>query len=83
VSLPVSTDFGFHVIRVTGRRVQSFEDVRDDISQRLTELAAARVWSEWLQGAYQDARIELNPRYGVFDPNTGQIVDAPSTSPSG
>lgn len=78
VSLPVSTDFGFHVIRVTGRRMQSFEDVRGEISQRLTELAAARIWNEWLQDAYKRARIELNPRYGAFDPGTGQIMDVPS-----
>jgi parvulin-like peptidyl-prolyl isomerase len=83
VSLPVSTDFGFHVIRVTGRRAQSFQDVRGEVSQRLTDLAAARVWSQWLQDAYRDARIELDPRYGAFDPETGQIMDASSTRPTG
>ena len=38
---------GFRIPRdpVTGRRVQSFEDV-SEVSERLTELTAARVWSE-------------------------------------
>jgi foldase protein PrsA len=78
VSLPVSTDLGFHVIRVTGRRVLSFERVRDEVSQRLTDIAAAQAWTEWLLDAYGQGRIELNPRYGAFDSGTGQIMDAPS-----
>lgn len=78
VSSPVKTEFGIYVIRVTGKRVQSFETVRDQVSEQLTDMAAAQVWVEWLQAAYKGAHIELNPRYGTFDPNTGQIVDGTS-----
>jgi foldase protein PrsA len=76
VSLPVSTDFGVHVIGVTGRRVQTFEDVRDEISQLLTDMEVGQAWSEWLQDAYKNADIELNPRYGELDPVTSQIINA-------
>lgn len=80
VSSPVSTDFGVYVIRVTGRRVQTFEDVKAQVSEQLTDMAAAQVWIGWLRDAYKDARIELNPRYGKFDPNTGQILEATPAS---
>jgi foldase protein PrsA len=76
VSSPVSTDFGVHVIGVTGRRLQTFEDVRDQISQQLTGIEVGKAWSEWLLNAYKRADIELNHRYGKFDRATGQIVNA-------
>jgi len=75
-SAPVRSDFGIHVILVTGRRQQSFEDVKGEISQQFEDMAVGQAWSEWLQKAYKQADIELNPRYGKLDPVTGQIVDA-------
>jgi foldase protein PrsA len=76
VSSPVSTDFGVHVIEVTGRRLQSFEDVRDQISHQLNDIEVGQAWSKWLLDAHKRADIELNPRYGKLDPATGQIVSA-------
>jgi foldase protein PrsA len=76
VSGPVRSDFGVHVILVTGRRVQSFEDVRDDIAQQFTDMAVGQAWSEWLQNAYKQADIDVNARYGKLDPASGQIVAA-------
>jgi foldase protein PrsA len=76
VSLPVSTDFGVHVIGVTGKRLQTFDDVRDQIAQQLTDMEVGQAWSEWLLDAYKRADIELNRRYGKLDPATGQIVNA-------
>jgi foldase protein PrsA len=76
VSAPVRSDFGVHVILVTGRRQQSFEDVKDQIAQQFTDMAVGQAWIEWLQEAYKKANIELNPLYGELDPATLQIVDA-------
>lgn len=76
VSSPVTTDFGVHVIRVTDRRAQDLEDVRDQISQQLIEIEVGQAWSEWMLDAYKQADIELNPRYGKLDAATGQIVAA-------
>jgi peptidyl-prolyl cis-trans isomerase SurA len=75
VSPPVPTDSGVYVVRVTGRRLQPFEAVKGEISERLTDNAARDAWSEWLNDSYGRATIELNPRYGKLDPGTGQIVD--------
>jgi foldase protein PrsA len=83
VSAPVRSDFGIHVILVTDRRQQSLEDVSDEISKQLKEMSVGQVWGEWLQNAYRQADIEVNPRYGKLDPATGQIVSASTEDASG
>lgn len=78
VSDPVKTEFGWHVIRVTDRRVAPLEEVEDQISDRLTDLA----WEEWFEGVYRAADIVVNPRYGEFNLETQQVEDAsPRTVP--
>jgi foldase protein PrsA len=76
VSTPVPTDFGVHIIRVTDRRIQAFEDVRGQIMQQLAGTASESVWNDWVADAYGRASVEVNPRYGELDPGTGQITDA-------
>jgi parvulin-like peptidyl-prolyl isomerase len=83
VSAPVRSDFGIHVILVTGRREQSLEDVSDEISQQIKEMSVAQAWSEWLQNAYKQADIDVNRRYGKLDPATGQIVSASAEDAAG
>jgi foldase protein PrsA len=76
VSTPVRTQFGVHVIRVTGRRLQSFADVTEEINAQLSSQAQESAYQDFLQQAYEDAEVELNPRYGELDPTTGQVVNA-------
>ena len=76
ISTPVPTNFGIHIIRVTDRRIQAFEDVRGQITQQLAGTASETVWSDWVADAYRRATVEVNPRYGELDPRTGQITDA-------
>jgi foldase protein PrsA len=82
VSLPVSTDFGFHVIRINGRRVQPFETVRDEVAQQLGEVAEGEAWVQWLLDSYGQVQIELISRYGEFNAETGQIVESSAAEPS-
>ncbi|CAN5604870.1 hypothetical protein BH24ACT26_BH24ACT26_15020 [soil metagenome] len=74
VSRPVRTEFGFHVIRVTGRRTKPFEQVSQEIQAQIGNEAFQR----WLTDAYEEADVEVNPRYGELDLATGQIVNASS-----
>jgi parvulin-like peptidyl-prolyl isomerase len=78
VSDPVRTEFGVHVIRVTGRRRQPFRMVSDEIEALLTGNAAEATYREWLADAIREADVEVNPRYGELDPVTGQVVNATS-----
>ena len=76
VSEPVKTDFGWHVIRLIERRVQSFEDVRSQIEAELRAEIEERVWMDWVAAAYEEADVKVNPRYGELDVVSGQVVDA-------
>jgi len=76
VSDPVQSQFGFHIIRVTDRRFQSFEQVRDQIAQELGGAEAEEAYQEFVQDAYEEADVRVNPRFGELDPETQQIVNA-------
>jgi foldase protein PrsA len=75
-SLPVRTQFGFHVIRLIDRRVQPLDDVRDQVTSDLTTQMQDDAWNEYLQRAYNDAGVEINSRYGVLDRTTFLVVNA-------
>ena len=75
VSNPVQTEFGFHVIRATNRRIQSLAEARDEISQELSRSVQADAWQEWVVDAYEAADVEVNPRFGVLDLESQQIRD--------
>jgi parvulin-like peptidyl-prolyl isomerase len=75
VSAPVQTQFGFHVIRVTDRRVAPFDQVRSQIEEQIGGQAEDEAWQEWIVDAYEDADIRVNPRYGELNVDTQQIVN--------
>ena len=75
---PVQTQFGWHVILVRSRDTEPFDSVRD----RLVEESRGRAFTEWLQQRIREAEIRVNPRYGLFDESTGQVVARNQTSPS-
>ena len=76
ISGPVRTEFGVHVLLVTGRRQQPYSAVSDEIEARLSGDAAEEAYGDWLRNAYEEADVEVNPRYGELDPSTGQITNA-------
>lgn len=78
VSDPVQSQFGYHVILLTDREVTPFSGVRTSIADQLGEGAAEERWQEWLDGAYREADIRINSRYGELDLESKQVVDATS-----
>ncbi|MDQ3751586.1 MAG: peptidylprolyl isomerase [Actinomycetota bacterium] len=75
VSAPVQTEFGFHVIRVTGRRSLSFEEAKPQLEQSLGASEGEAAWTSFVKKAYEDADVEINPRFGELDLDTQQIVN--------
>ena len=75
VSDPVQSEFGFHVIWVTDRRIAPFEDVEGAIAQELGQGAEDEAWNEYVRKAYEQADVKVNPRYGEFDEEALQVVD--------
>jgi len=67
---PVESEFGFHVIWIRARQTPSFETIRPQLVEELQ----FPVFTEWLLDRVRDAEIRVNPSYGVFDSETGEVV---------
>lgn len=84
ISGPVQTQFGFHLIRRDGKRVQTIEEVEPQIRQELLGQAQGQ-FATFITEAAQKAKVTVNSRYGTFDRQagpTGAVVPpvAPTTS---
>ena len=77
ISKPVKTQFGWHVIRMVKKDVQSFEDVKTQLLQSDT---AATVFNDWLTEQVSGGAVDINPKYGRFDEETMQVLRISSTS---
>lgn len=75
---PVQTDFGWHVIHVIDRRVRPFEEV----APQLLEEARGETFRDWLLEQVAAADIQVNPRYGLFDEQSGAVIPRTATTPS-
>ncbi|HVM35917.1 MAG TPA: peptidylprolyl isomerase [Actinomycetota bacterium] len=83
ISKPVRTEFGFHVIRLEDERLVPFERVSEQLRAEVAGTAEDDAWTEFVVAAYENAGVEVNPRYGVLDPESGQIRDADPASRPG
>jgi foldase protein PrsA len=75
ISDVVQTQFGFHVLQLVRRDLAPFDDVREQISAQ----EGPRVFDEWLRERYEELGIDVNPRYGRLDPESGEVVVIRST----
>lgn len=76
ISEPVSTEFGIHLIRVIDRRTTPFEEASVEILDQLLVEEQERAWEKYIRGAYREADIRVNPRYGRMDIEQLAVVDA-------
>jgi foldase protein PrsA len=84
VSNPVRSEFGFHIIYLTARRMKSFAEVRDQLISELAGAQQQEAWATWVADAYDAADISVNSKVGELDPETQMIVDAgPEQIPGG
>jgi parvulin-like peptidyl-prolyl isomerase len=80
----VQSQFGWHVIRLVSKEVKPFDEVKASLAQQ----QGGQAFDTWLQDAEAAAAIEVNPKYGRFNPDTGNVDAITSTatgspSPSG
>src|SRR5205807_342804 len=66
---PVHTQFGWHVIWLQSETILPF----DRVKQQLLSQFVAQGFTRWL--ARQAGSIDVNPRYGRFDPSTGRVAE--------
>ena len=74
---PVQSEFGFHIILIHSRETIPFEAARD----RLIEELAPDAFQGWMLDRLRSLTVRVNPRYGTFDHETGEVVPRTSTSP--
>jgi hypothetical protein len=75
VSEPVQTQFGYHLIEVSSKTQQTFEQAQSAISQQLGNVDA------FLQEALSEADIDVNPRFGTYQPGNPTMGVSPTVNP--
>ncbi len=78
ISDPVQTEFGWHVIYLLDEQVTPYAEAKASLLQG----DQGEVFTEWLRGQARSEGVEVNPRYGTFDPQTLAVVAVTSTDPS-
>ena len=81
VSAPTQSQFGSHLILVTDRTTQPIDEVRAEIRQRLLSQGQTD-FDAFVDDALSKATIEVNPRYGRFDPDAAQPGIIPPQGPT-
>jgi hypothetical protein len=75
ISGVIPTQFGFHVIELIRRDVATFEQVRGQLAAQ----QAPQAFQGWLQEQYAELDVDVNPRYGRLDDETGEVLAIRST----
>jgi hypothetical protein len=77
VSRPVQTEFGWHVIYLADEIVTPYEEARAD----LIEPVADAEFQGWLEDQAETLDVEVNPRFGRFEPRTFSVRSVRTTDP--
>lgn len=75
---PVKTDFGYHIIEVLEKTdARELADASEEIRAQLEQGKTAEVFQERLQERSQTATVTVNPRFGTWNEETGQVDPQP------
>jgi parvulin-like peptidyl-prolyl isomerase len=80
ISVPVHTQFGFHLIQVIGLRQPALtNDLRGQLDPSVKQRRDAAV-EAWYRDQLTHASVTVNPRFGRWDSSSGKVVER-STAP--
>jgi hypothetical protein len=77
ISEPVHTKFGWHVIYLVAKQVTPYEEAKVS----LLDPVADGEFKGWLEDRAKQLGVEVNPRYGHFEPETFSVSAVRSTDP--
>ncbi len=77
VSDVVESPFGYHIIKVTDRKNDTFEKAKDDILERLTQAKQAEFAEKYIESLKADAKIVYPPGKEPNAPAAGPAAMAP------
>lgn len=79
---PVQTQYGYHIIRVDKRdEAKPFAEVKEEVRNALTQDSSV-AFTDFLKNASAKAKIEVNPRYGTYEPGGDLVQVTPPKAPS-
>ena len=78
VTGPVQSDFGFHVLIVDSREMQSFDEIRTTLEASLVDQQAGDLFDTWVFDSLGAADIVVTERYGTWqtEPSFGVVSPA-------
>lgn len=81
---PVGTEFGFHVLEVTGQVAGAeFAEVEGDIRTQLESSAEGQAFNDYITEFIGGLEVEVDPQYGTWDAQSVSVVPPqPSESPT-
>jgi len=79
ISGPVHTQFGWHIIYLKSKDVTPFDEVRGSLQSS----QGGSVIRDWFAEQIDATTVDVNPRFGRFDPKTGQVLPVRSTAETG
>ena len=71
----VQSSLGYHIIRVDDRRTKTLKQEHSQLAQQITTQKQQKAFQDYLRKVIASAHIDVNPRYGDFNPQTLQIND--------
>jgi foldase protein PrsA len=74
----VQTQFGWHVVNVQEREQTSLEEATPELRRAALQEQRAEATGTLLRDVASDLGVEVNPRFGRWDPETGSIEEVES-----
>lgn len=85
ISQPVKSQFGWHVLQVTGVRLPELSQIRQQLEGQDLVQRRQTALQDWYKELLTSAKVSINPRFGKWNSADGTVVDrdtAPRPAPT-